>query len=176
MADKNYNDVNTLVNEWRAILDGKRRALLEEQQYNDDNAVPYANNEQIVTDVIESASNEFGAKFDKYEHPVVYIPHTEDVRVNGDIPSIAPDAKFEFHYRPEHAGEECILHTNTLILNEDVLSKLNKMYGVYKNWKGRTLDSMQDVKPMSMHNDNAGMQQSQQQQQQRQMVPGDDLD
>lgn len=163
------NETLKLVNQWREILNGRRKTITESVE---ESAIPYDRNEQIVTDIIETASNEFGAKFDKYENPVVYIPETEDVRVNGDIPSLGKDAKFEFHYRPEHSGEECILHANTLALSDDVLSKLNKMYGVYKNWKNRTLDSMQDIKPMSMHDE----QEQPQQQPQQQMVPGDDLD
>lgn len=159
------NDTTEIVRQWRAILEGKRRAIMESDE-NDDGAVPYGQNEEIVTEIIDTATSEFGAKFDKYQNPVVYIPSTEDVVVNGDIPSLGENAKFEFHYRPEHAGEECIIHTDTIVLNDDMLSKLNKIWGVYKNWKGRTLDSMQDIKPMAMHNEQTP----------RQMVPGDDLD
>lgn len=161
------NNTAEIVKQWRAILEGKKRALFESEN-TDNGAIPYGQNEEIVTEIIDTATSEFGAKFDKYKNPVVYIPSTEDVVVNGDIPSLGANAKFEFHYRPEHAGEECILHTDTLVLNDDILSKLNKIWGVYKNWKGRTLDAMQDIKPMGMRD--AGLQN------QRQIVPGDDLD
>lgn len=171
-------EVRKLVNQWRQVLDAKKRNVCESVSDNeDDGVVPYEHNEQVVNDIIDSSSTEFGAKFDKYKNPVVYVPSTEDVVVYGDIPSLGNETKFEFHYRPEHAGEECIIHTNTLVINEDVLAKLNKMYGVYKNWKERTLDSMQDIKPMSMHNsDNSQNSVESENLNGKNIVPGDDLD
>ena len=172
------NSIRKTVRAWRDILNGKKQFVNEDvQSSQQEEAVPYDKNEQVVTDITSAATSEFGAKFDKYDNPVVYIPSTEDVRVNGDIPSIGKDTKFEFHYRPEHAGEECIIYTDMMFLNEDVLSKLNKMYGVFKNWKERTLDQMNDIKPMKLLNQSGNSQPQQQQQpQQNAPVRGDDLD
>lgn len=126
--------------------------MLLKEDVNDDesdaqDAVPYSKNDDIYSNSVEAAKNGFSAKFPD-PNPVLYYPAENDVVVSGQIPSLK-NAKFRFSYKD--SGEQgCYIWVDSLQLTTDVLTTLNKVMGVFKNWKD-SLNKIDDLKPLSMN-------------------------
>lgn len=78
-----------------------------------------------------------------------YYQDDDDITLSGEIPSLGKDAKFQFAYK----DDICALWTGNseIRLNEDKVTKISRIYGVFQNWK-KEIDDMTDRKPMSMNN------------------------
>lgn len=113
--------------------------------YEDSDAVPYAKDDDVYTTSVESAKSGFSAKFPE-KNPVLYYPSEDDVVMSGTIPAI--NAKFRFSHK-DSTGQGCYIWVDSLQLTTEVLNILNKVLGVYKNWKD-SLNKIDDLKPMSM--------------------------
>jgi hypothetical protein len=164
---------NSFDNENRRILNEWRKRLNDDYQDSDteqnNEAVPYTMQDELMQSITETAKKQFGADFSKVENPMLYYPESGDVEVNGLIATL-DDAKFQFRYK----NSECNIWTNNdnpLKLNDENVRTLGVIWGVYKNWK-KELGSAEDYKPMSMRN---GDIQQNDMQQGGNMVPGDDF-
>lgn len=133
----------------------------------EDGVVPYTNQDELMSSILETAKTQFGADFSNIKNPMLYYPETGEIILNGTVGSMN-DAKFVFKYK-DSTGNGCYVYINPLQLTDETLRKLSIINGVYKNWK-KDLDAAEDVKPMGLKNkrddDNPP---------QRAIVPGDDI-
>lgn len=134
-----------------------RKALNEAENGKNDNpddGVPYTMQDELMQSITQTCKQQFGADFSKSDSPMIYYPNDGggNVILSGIIGSM-DNAKFHFKYKGNDGG--CFVWTNPVILNDENLRTLNVIYGVYKNWK-KELGECEDIKPMSMKNDNGG--------------------
>lgn len=158
----------------RLIGENTKMALNEEYDGVDDedkkDSVPYTMQDELMQSITQTAKAQFGADFTKIKNPMLYYPETEDVEVNGLIGTLN-DAKFQFRYRDTNGG--CYIWVSPLNLNDNTLVTIQKINGVYKNWK-QQLSEAEDIKPMSVRNQEQTAN-PQQEQIPQGMVPGDDM-
>jgi len=175
MLDKFKSTCNEFAN---TLTPKKRGVLTEENEHNSVSdegkydGVPYTMQDELMQSITQTAKTQFGADFTKVKNPMIYYPETGDVEVNGLIGTLN-DAKFQFRYRDTNGG--CYIWVSPLNLNDNTLVTIQKINGVYKNWK-QQLSEAEDIKPMSVRNEDQTETQSQQIEQYPQgMVPGDDM-
>lgn len=167
-------------NEFASTVTPKKRGVLIEENEHDgvgndgnDDGVPYTMQDELMQSITQTAKTQFGADFTKTKNPMIYYPETGDVEVNGVIGTLN-DAKFQFRYRDTNGG--CYIWVSPLNLNDNTLVTIQKINGVYKNWK-QQLSEAEDIKPMSIRNEEQMGNQNQQTEQYPQgMVPGDDME
>lgn len=140
-------------------------------------AVPYTSQDELYNDILSTAKSQFGADFSNVKDPMKYYPADDDVILFGEIPSLN-SAKFQFRYRGDTVN--CFLWGSPLRLTDNNMQTLNKLYGVYKNWK-KELDGVEDRKPMSYRDDRDGIKPKRRDMEEgadktKPMVPGDDID
>lgn len=139
-------------------------------------AVPYTSQDELYNDILSTAKSQFGADFSNVKEPMKYYPSDGDVILFGEIPSLN-SAKFQFRYRGD--TENCFLWGSPLRLTDDNMKTLNKLYGVYKNWK-KELDGVEDRKPMSYRDSDEPIKpknrNAENGKNEKPMVPGDDID
>lgn len=152
------NNIREMLNNIRSLKDGSLnentssmnsfKIKLNEDIDNDtaEDAVPYAKDDDIYTTSTESAKSGFSAKFPE-SNPVLYYPSEDDVVMSGTIPSLK-NAKFRFSHK-DSTGQGCYIWVDSLQLTDEVLGTLNKVLGVFKNWKD-SLNKIDDLRPMSM--------------------------
>lgn len=162
-------------NEFASTVTPKKRGVLIEENEHDgvgNDGVPYTMQDELMQSITQTAKTQFGADFTKVKNPMIYYPETGDVEVNGVIGTLN-DAKFQFRYRDTNGG--CYIWVSPLNLNDNTLVTIQKINGVYKNWK-QELSEAEDIKPMSIRNEEQTGNQNQQTEQYPQgMVPGDDM-
>ena len=175
MLDDFNNKMKSSVNEFADMVTPKRRTTLNESDEHDGendekDGVPYTMQDELMQSITQTAKSQFGSDFTKVKNPMIYYPETGDVEVNGLIGTLN-DAKFQFRYRDTNGG--CYIWVSPLNLNDNTLVTIQKINGVYKNWK-QQLSEAEDIKPMSVRNEdlNGNMQTEQTPQG---MVPGDDM-
>lgn len=172
--------INNLRNQSRMLLEDSSNAT-QAPAYseptttdgNDDNgnngdAVPYTNQDEIMTNIIETAKQQFGANFSNSSPaPMLYYPKDGDVVLSGEIGDMN-NAKFQFRLK-DSSGNGCYIFANPVQLTADTIRKLSVVHGVFKNWQNE-LARTEDIKPMSLKNDtfNENIE--------RHVVRGDDLD
>ena len=162
-------DVRRLVEDFRKAVDG---LTINESSDNNENkeSVPYTNQDELMTNIMNTAKTQFGADFSGIKNPMRYYPADGDVVLSGVIRDM--NTSFQFRFK-DSSGNGCYIWVESLQLSDDVIRRLSVIHGVFKNWKD-DLTKAEDYKPMSyrgadsgnIQNDNGG----------RQMVPGDDLD
>lgn len=74
-----------------------------------------------------------------------YYRQDGDITLSGIIPSLN-DAKFQFSYKN---GCSFWSGDGQVKLNDENLTTITRMYGVYKNWK-QEINGLSDKKPMNM--------------------------
>ena len=176
MLDEFGEKLKTSANEFANTVAPKYRISLNESDEHDNgedgqsDGVPYTMQDELMQSITQTAKTQFGADFTKVKSPMIYYPETGDVEVNGLIGTLN-DAKFQFRYRDTNGG--CYIWVSPLNLNDNTLMTIQKINGVYKNWK-QQLAEAEDIKPMSVRN---GEQSTNTQQEQipQGMVPGDDM-
>ena len=148
---RNNDDIYATFSAFRSVLNES-----EERAANDNNgdAVPYTMQDEAMRSITDVCRSKFGADFSQSKTPMLYLPDTGDgkgdnVVLTGRIPSLG-NATFQFVYKDAHGG--CYVLTNPINLNDESLSTLNVIYGVFKNWKNE-IGKSGDYKPMSLQND-----------------------
>lgn len=177
MLDDFNGKMKTSVREFADMVTPKLRTSLNESDErddvddsDDDESVPYTMQDELMQSITQTAKAQFGADFSKVKTPMIYYPKTDDVEVNGLIGTMN-DAKFQFRYRDTNGG--CYIWVSPLNLNDETLITLQKINGVYKNWK-QQLSEAEDRKPMSVRNESQN-DNMQAEQTPPGMVPGDDM-
>lgn len=180
-SEKDFEYALECLNEIRRIKDkinedttsAYKYFLNEGVEQSNNDAVPYSREDELLSSIMETAKTQFGADFSKYKHPMLYYPKDGDITLSGDVSDLN-GVKFQFRYK-DSSGNGCYLFIDSkgndgngssssfIQLSDETIKKLNIINGVFKNWK-RSLASAEDIKPMSLKNDNDNM------------VPGDDID
>lgn len=152
-----YTDISNTLNILRKI--NINEAVEEGDENKKDNekygvkegseSVPYTKSDEMMKNITETAKTQFGASFEGFENPMLYYPEDGDVVLCGKIPSLN-NLLFQYRYLDSNGG--CYIWTSPLTLNRDVITKLNRIFGVYDNWK-KELSSAKDIKPMSYKKD-----------------------
>lgn len=141
--EKEFIDIQDTLNRLRTKV-----SLLKENNEKTD-GVPYTSNDELMSSSIEAAKTQFGADFSNHETPMLYYPQDGDVILSGTIPSLN-NAKFQYRYK-DSSGMGCYFWSDSLILNDENLTKVSRILGVFKNWKA-DLEKSEDIKPMSLKN------------------------
>lgn len=147
---------SNLYNQIKSDIDRMRSLINEERSINsveDEDTVPYTNKDEIMNNILSTAKAQFGADFSKYFNPspMRYFPKDGDITLNGEISDLN-NAKFQFRYK-DSSGMGCYIWNEPLQLTDENIKKLQTVLGVFKNWK-KELSSYEDVKPMSLKNEN----------------------
>lgn len=179
MLDDFSSKMKTSANEFADLVVPKTRTSLNESEEHgsdgdggEKEGVPYTMQDELMQKITQTAKAQFGADFTKVENPMIYYPDTDNAEVNGIIGTMN-DAKFQFRYRDTNGG--CYIWVNPLTLNDDTLITIQRVYGAYKNWK-QDMANAEDIKPMSIRNEDLSVNTNQQPEQTPQgMVPGDDM-
>lgn len=148
--EKNYIDIKKSINAIHKInRDFIYNVLLQESvEEKTGESVPYTTNDELMSSIMETAKAQFGADFNGFTNPMLYYPEDGDVVLSGKIPTLN-DMKFQFRFKDQNGG--CYIWSSPLTLNKDTLSTLNRIYGVFDNWKNE-LKTTEDIKPMNLRN------------------------
>lgn len=133
-------------NDIRDVFKRFRDALNETEEKQ--NGVPYTQQDEILQTSMQSATEAFGADFSSIKTPMFYYRQDGDITLSGIIPSLN-DAKFQFSYKN---GCSFWSGDGQVKLNDENLTTITRMYGVYKNWK-QEINGLSDKKPMNMKNE-----------------------
>lgn len=133
-------------NDIRDVFKRFRDALNETEEKQ--NGVPYTQQDEILQTSMQSATEAFGADFSSIKTPMFYYRQDGDITFSGIIPSLN-DAKFQFSYKN---GCSFWSGDGQVKLNDENLTTITRMYGVYKNWKNE-INGLSDKKPMNMKNE-----------------------
>lgn len=145
--DKSYNDIRDSlkkVREAKTVVN-----TITEADTQKTGGVPYTDQDELYKFTIESTRQQFGADYSKSKTPMLYDPKDGDVTLSGIIPSLG-NAPFHYRYSEENG---CYVWLNGLSLTDDVLTKLNRVLGVYKNWR-KEIEQSGDRKPISYQSQN----------------------
>ena len=121
-----------------------------EQKDSNEGAVPYTNQDEMLKNSLQPCRTQFGADFSKLKSPMLYYTEDGDITLSGVIPSLN-NAKFQYRYL-EPSGNGCFLWVDGIQLTDDTISRINKIYGVYKNWR-QQLSTSEDNKPLALKNE-----------------------
>lgn len=89
--------------------------------------------EQFKTAVDSGAEFTKPSKDDVATSPLIYMPETKNLVFSGTIPALN-NLRFQMVLRTS-SGDGLFLWTDGMILNENNIKTLNKLYGFFKNWK-----------------------------------------
>lgn len=145
--EKNYIDIKNTLQKISSFSKEKLNSLLNESEETND-AVPYTKEDQLMSSILDTAKVQLGADFSKFKNPMLYYPKDNNVTLSGEIPSLN-ELRFQFKLIDQEGG--CYLWGNPLLLNKDNLVKLNRLFGIYENWKNELITA-EDIKPMSLKN------------------------
>lgn len=120
------------------------------QKDGNEGAVPYTNQDEMLKNSLQPCRTQFGADFSKLKSPMLYYTEDGDITLSGVIPSLN-NAKFQYRYL-EPSGNGCFLWVDGIQLTDDTISRINKIYGVYKNWR-QQLSTSEDNKPLALKNE-----------------------
>lgn len=155
-TEKTYQSIADSVKAMRNIQKVGANVILNEsdETSGDDNsgngAVPYTSQDEMLNNSLQPCRTQFGADFSKLKTPMLYYPDDGDITLSGVIPSLN-NAKFQYRYlAPNGAG--CFLWVDSIQLTDDTINRINKIYGVYKNWR-QQLSSSEDNKPLKYKNE-----------------------
>jgi len=155
---KEYNQIKNLVETIRKAQSSinennaqhGKSLLKEEEEKSDANSVPYSKQDTLYNNSVQPCKTVFGADFSKLDNCMLYYKDDGDVTLSGVVPSMN-NAKFQFRYL-EPSGNGLFIWLDNLQLSDDILNRLNKMHGVYKNWR-KMLTTNDDIKPLSLKNE-----------------------
>lgn len=154
--EKEYNTISESIKAMRNIqrvgamniLNESENAAEEKEGSKD--AVPYTNQDEMLKNSLQPCRTQFGADFSKLKSPMLYYPEDGDITLSGVIPSLN-NAKFQYRYL-EPSGNGCFLWLDSIQLTDDTINRINKIYGVYKNWR-QQLSTSEDNKPLKLKNE-----------------------
>lgn len=108
-------------------------------------AIPYTAQDTLMTNVLASAKQEFGADFNQIKNPMLYYPSDGDITLSGVIPEMN-DAKFQFRYKVGD-GAGCYVWSNPYMpISDKTIQTLSKVNGVCKNWRDE-ISKSEDCRP-----------------------------
>ena len=154
--EKDYASIYETVNLMRKIQRVGANNILNEseeiciEKKNSGDAVPYTNQDEMLKNSLQPCRTQFGADFSKLKTPMLYYPKDGDITLSGVIPSLN-NAKFQYRYL-EPSGNGCFIWLDSIQLTEDTINRINKIYGVYKNWR-QQLSTSEDNKPLALKNE-----------------------
>lgn len=169
--NRNNKEYNAIYESFYILRNFKNQIKEDINPYIDgldeNDAVPYSQQDEIFENNTKSAKEIFHASFDGIESPILFYPNNNDVTFTGKIPSLGNDAIFKFRYK-DASGNGCFLWCDQLILSDDNLQTLSRMLGFFKNWKNE-LDTSEDITPISIKTNGETPQNSN-------ISPGDDVE
>lgn len=149
------NDISKMLNilreaEEKAEQEGK--TSMTDTNKPTDEAVPYTAQDTLMTNVLASSKQEFGADFNSIKNPMLYYPKDGDITLSGVIPEMN-DAKFQFRYKVGD-GAGCYLWSNPYLpISDKTIQTIQKVNGVCKNWRDE-ISKSEDCKPSNYHDPN----------------------
>lgn len=152
-AEKDYSAISESIKAIRNIQRNGVMSILNESENSENSnkdAVPYTNQDEMLKNSLSPCRTQFAADFSKLKNPMLYYPNDGDVTLSGVIPSLN-NAKFQFRLL-EPSGNGCFIWLDSIQLSDETINKINKIYGVYKNWK-QQLSTSEDVKPLALKNE-----------------------
>lgn len=150
--EQDYKSISDTINTMRNIQRKGVSVVLNESEENDTDkdAVPYTKQDELLNNSLQPCRTQFGADFSKLKSPMLYFPQDGDVTLSGVIPSLN-NAKFQYRLL-EPSGNGCFIWLDSIQLTDDTINRINKIYGVYKNWKQQLITS-EDNKPLALKNE-----------------------
>lgn len=157
--EKTYTSISESIKAMRNIQKYGALNIIKESEEKDidnskdeketEDAVPYTNRDEILKNSQQPCRVQFGADFSKLKNCMLYYPADGDITLSGVIPSLNM-AKFQYRLL-EPSGNGCFLWIDSIQLTNETINQINKIYGVYKNWR-QMLSTTSDVKPLDLKN------------------------
>ena len=142
------NKTREILSKIRSLQEGKElsdKSLLTEEEGKSKKAIAITDDPKFGQNALSNqidqfkASVESGAQFSKPEEgkvesaPLIYLPETGNLIFSGIIPCLN-NLKWQFVLKT-NTGNGCFIWSDGLVLSDENLKILNKLYGFYKNWR-----------------------------------------
>lgn len=138
------DEIRYILNQMRSVVNEEKTKGFNEQQ----NGVPYSRQDELLNMSMKVTKEHFGADFSNIKTPMFYYREDGDVTLSGEIPTLN-GAKFQFSYKNYPLGCYFWGGSDALVITDEVIKKISKIYGVYKNWQ-KELSTTDDIKPMNL--------------------------
>ena len=127
------------------------RKALNESETEKQGGIPYTQQDELLQTTMQTAKEQFGGDFTDIKTPMFYYRQDGDVTFSCVIPSLN-NSKVQFRYKAP-SGNGCYFWSGdgSIMLTDENLNKLSKIWGVYKNWK-QELSTAEDIRPISFKN------------------------
>lgn len=153
------DDIRETLNRFRtAILESEEETKKENKQEEGDwyeskrGGIPYSQQDELLTNAIQSAKELFGADFTNIKTPMFYYKEDGDVTLSGVIPGLN-DAKFQLRLKdPSGMGVFFWSGKGAMILSDENIQTLSRINGFFKNWK-KEMTTAEDIRPTSFRNE-----------------------
>ena len=137
--EKGYNEIKMMFD----ALDNIDKRKIQEAMDKDDQStdgISYTQNDEIMTNSLETCKTQFGADFTKHNDPspMIYYPSDGDVVLSGAVPGLN-NAKFQFRYK-DPSGDGCYIWADGLQLTDSNLRIVEKIRDAFLNWKQSLVD------------------------------------
>ena len=128
------------------------RKALNESETEKQGGIPYTQQDELLQTTMQTAKEQFGGDFTDIKNPMFYYRQDGDVTFSCVIPSLN-NSKVQFRYK-DPSGNGCYFWSGdgSIMLTDENLNKLSKIWGVYKNWK-QELSTAEDIRPISFKNE-----------------------
>jgi len=128
------------------------RKALNESETEKQGGIPYTQQDELLQTTMQTAKEQFGGDFTDIKSPMFYYRQDGDVTFSCVIPSLN-NSKVQFRYK-DPSGNGCYFWSGdgSIMLTDENLNKLSKIWGVYKNWK-QELSTAEDIRPISFKNE-----------------------
>ena len=135
----------------RKTFERLRKALNESETEKQD-GIPYTQQDELLQTTMQTAKEQFGGDFTDIKTPMFYYRQDGDVTFSCVIPSLN-NSKVQFRYK-DPSGNGCYFWSGdgSIMLTDENLNKLSKIWVVYKNWK-QELSTAEDIRPISFKNE-----------------------
>ena len=156
---KKYDDIRDILNKIRTIKESSnsennKSLITEDSQSGKEDAIAITDDPKFGQSVLSSQIEQFrtsvdsGAQFSKpgdkvSESPLIYLPSENNLIFSGTIPRLN-NLKFQFKLRTS-TGEGCFLWCDGLILTNENMKTLTKLYGFYVNWRNAWFEESKDL-------------------------------
>ena len=152
-----FDYTRDILDKIRNIQEGKdvsgKQIITEEIEKSSD-AIAITDDPKFGQGVLSSQIEQFrtsvdsGAQFSKggdkvSESPLIFIPSENNLIFSGTIPRLN-NLKFQFKLRT-NTGEGCFIWSDGLILSEENIKTLFKLYGFYVNWRNSWFEESRDL-------------------------------
>ena len=109
------------------------RKALNESETEKQGGIPYTQQDELLQTTMQTAKEQFGGDFTDIKTPMFYYRQDGDVTFSCVIPSLN-NSKVQFRYK-DPSGNGCYFWSGdgSIMLTDENLNKLSKIWGVYKN-------------------------------------------